>query len=252
MLLTIDIGNTRLKLGLFREDNLIKKEGIPLQSIDNVESCESLLSDFIGQFKEVQGVCVSSVVPDKTLLIITALSEIIKTSCIIVTSETKTGLDLSPLKNPQTLGADRIACAAWAFHTYRKPICIVDFGSATTISIIDGKGRFIGGAIIPGVDMMAKCLSNNTASLPLIELTEPINLPANNTLTAVVSGIIIGTAGGVERIISEIEREMGYKLFVVITGGNAVFAAPYLNIENVIEQDISLKGLRAIYELNRD
>ncbi|MBF0473791.1 MAG: type III pantothenate kinase, partial [Nitrospirae bacterium] len=166
MLLTIDIGNTRLKLGLFSDDDLIKKQGIPLQSIDSIEKCKGMLLDFLGVNKDIEGACICSVVPDAAKIVISAINRITENPCILVTSETKTGLDLSALKNPQTLGSDRLASAAWAFHNYRKPICIVDFGTATTISVISGLGIFMGGAILPGINTMRESLSINTASLP--------------------------------------------------------------------------------------
>jgi len=254
VILTIDIGNSRSKLGLFDGYNLIKKTTVPLNHLDNVEKCKGFISDFIGEIANLTGACICSVVPDKTSLFISAIKALGNIPLIIVNHETKTGIDFSMLKSPKTLGTDRIASAAGAFHIYRKPLCVIDFGTATTLNVVDGhptseykQGRFMGGAILPGLDMMCKSLSDNTAALPLIELTESIKLPSDNTATAIISGIVIGTAGAVERIIDEIELLTALRLIIVITGGNADFVTPYIKKEFIVEPNLSLIGLNVIY-----
>lgn len=280
MLLTIDIGNTRIKLGIFQGNNLIKKISIPplpLHPIvtfrDNISGAEEniaekyreIIYDFLGETNEIEGTCICCVARDVLDILIFALSKITSSPVILVNHEIKTGLDLTILDTPQTLGADRIAGAAGAFHIYNthregshSPICVIDFGTATTINVINSEGMFMGGAILPGIDMMAKSLHENTASLPLVELREPIkgystplSLPAKNTITSIVSGVIIGTAGAVNRIIREIERETGFNLSIIITGGNALKVKPYLTKENIIEPDLTLKGLNVIFNLNK-
>ncbi|WP_236861793.1 type III pantothenate kinase [Candidatus Magnetominusculus xianensis] len=249
LLLAIDIGNTNIKLGLFCGGSLIKF------SIALADS--HLFGEGLGELirqnaaaEKITAAMVSSVVPLLTGQICSALRPYLTGELHIVSHRTNTGLSYS-LHHPERLGADRLVAAAWAYHHFGAPSAVIDFGTATTISVTGHSGVFIGGAIIPGLRTMARAFSEHTAALPLVELAMPLSALGKDTREAIISGIVYGTAGAVSRIIYEIEMEIGYNLKIAITGGNMPLIVPCLERVDVAEPDLLLKGLKQIYERMR-
>ncbi|MBF0553991.1 MAG: type III pantothenate kinase [Nitrospirae bacterium] len=247
MLLAIDIGNTNIKLGLFNGDSLRK---VSIAVADSASFGENI-GNFISDNRDaVQAVMVSSVVPDMTEQICSIVRPYFAGLPHIVSHRTNTGLRFS-VPYPHRVGADRITAAAWAYHHFGGPAAVIDFGTATTISVVGQGGEFIGGAIIPGLRTMALAFSEHTAALPLVELDAPEAALGKDTHSAIISGIVYGTAGAVSRIIYEIEREIGYNISIAATGGGLTLIEACLQRVDVVEPDLLLKGLKAIYERMR-
>ncbi|MBF0458472.1 MAG: type III pantothenate kinase [Nitrospirae bacterium] len=244
MLLAIDIGNTNVKLGLF-DGNSLRKLSIAMTECN---SPGEKIGDFIrDNAAAVDAVIVSSVVPDLTGQIISIVRPHVDVEPHIVSHRTNTGVSFS-VPYPERVGADRITAAAWAYHHFGAPAAVIDFGTATTISVVGQGGVFKGGTIIPGLRTMALSLNKLTAALPLIALDIPSAALGKDTREAIISGIVYGTAGAVSRIIFEIEREIGYNLKIAVTGGNLSLIEPCLERVDVVEPDLGLKGMKMIYE----
>ena len=162
----------------------------------------------------------------------------------------KTGLNIR-YENPRELGSDRIANAVAALALYGGPCIFIDFGTATTYGVLSDRNEFLGGAIGPGLRMMNRALSTGTAKLPSIELTLPETTIGRTTVTNIQSGILYGYIGSIERIVNQMKREMGKEsVRVVATGGMAYLVAENSEVIDEINPDLTLTGLRMIYEKN--
>jgi type III pantothenate kinase len=252
MLLLIDIGNTSTTIGFYSDGN-IKNVFRLKTSIDvrDKEEYSYILNGFVLRHKiqKPAGAVISSVVPQVTPAIKNAVKRTFGVEALIVSCTVKTGLKFN-IKNVERLGADRIADAVAAYRLYKGPLLVIDFGTATTFSYIDSKGQFRGGAIMPGILLSADTLADKTAGLPRVKLKEPDKALGKDTAENILSGIILGHAGAVEKIIKEIKREVGKDFKVIITGGYANLMIPYIRIDH-INPLLTLEGLRLIYELNK-
>jgi type III pantothenate kinase len=253
MLLLIDIGNTSTTIGFYSNASI--KNVLRLKtSIDvrNKEEYSYILNGFVlmHKIRTPEGAVISSVVPEVTPPIRNAVKKTFGIESLIVSCKIKTGLKFD-IKNVERLGADRIADAVAAYRLYKGPFLVIDFGTATTFSYIDAKGQFRGGAIMPGILLSADTLADKTARLPRVELKEPDKALGKDTAENILSGIILGHAGAVEKIIKEIKREVGKDFKVIITGGYADLMIPHIRIDHM-NPLLTLEGLRIIYELNKD
>jgi type III pantothenate kinase len=252
MLLLIDIGNTSTTIG-FYSNGSIKNVFRLKTSIDvrNKEEYTYILNGFVlmHKIRTPEGAVISSVVPAVTPPIKNAVKKTFGIEALIVSCKIRTGLKFY-IKNVETLGADRIADAVAAYILYKGPLLVIDFGTATTFSYIDAKGQFRGGAIMPGILLSADTLADKTSRLPRVELKEPDKALGKDTAENILSGIILGHAGAVEKIIKEIKREVGKDFKVIITGGYADLMIPHIRIDH-INPLLTLEGLRLIYELNK-
>jgi len=251
MLLLIDIGNTNTTIG-FCDDKKME-DILRLKTVEDRSKDEYfyLLQGFISshRLKRPEGAVISSVVPCATPVITDVMKEGFNIEPINVNHKIKTGLKFS-IKNPEMLGADRIANAVAAHKLYKGYVIVVDFGTATTFGVITADGEYKGGAIMPGLDMSAGVLAEKTAKLPLIKLTPLNKTIGEDTASNILTGIILGHAGAVERIISEMVKKIKEKVTVVATGGRADLIVPYVDSVNVVNPLLTLEGLRLIYELN--
>ena len=161
-----------------------------------------------------------------------------------------TGLNLK-VKAPEELGTDRLADAAGAYAIYRGPVAVIDFGTATTITIVGKNADFIGGSIMPGIGLMNDVLAQRTSKLTKVPLEQPVPALGTDTAGCIRSGLLIGTAGAVERILDEIEKETGYIFRVVITGGYAHLVDPFIKRPHEMNVFLTHEGLREIYGKNR-
>lgn len=252
MILLIDIGNTSTTIG-FYSDGSIKnvfrlKTGIDVR---DKEEYSYILNGFVLRHKiqKPAGAVISSVVPQVTPAIKNAVKRTFGVEALIVSHKIKTGLQFD-IKNVERLGSDRIANAVAAYSLLNCPLLVIDFGTATTFSFIDAKGLFRGGAIMPGILLSADTLADKTARLPRVELKEPEKALGKDTAENILSGIILGHAGAVEKIIKEIKREVGKDFKVIITGGYADLMTKYMKPAH-FNPLLTLEGLRLIYELNK-
>ena len=256
MILTIDIGNTKIKFGAFKGDDMVATRRVSTERKCTADEYGSIVDELLRQanatIKEVTGVVMSSVVP--------ALNYTMEHMCeyyfgekpLVITHSTNTGITVD-YDNPNGLGADRLVGMASAYHFYGGPVITIDFGTATTFNLIDKDGRFFGGAIAPGIKTGAEALVAKTAKLPHIELVAPDSAVGRDTRSCMQSGIVIGYAGLVKYMVERFKSlpEMkGAK--VVATGGlSALISEVEPTLVDVTDRALALKGLNYIYQLNR-
>ncbi len=262
-LICADIGNTTIGFGLFLNPSKKRRpfiKRIPTFPKLSSEEYKKIIIDFIkekyNQEKKIEiDAIVSSVVSDIDSSIIKVLEDITGSHPIIVNHKLNSGI-IFDIKKPDKIGADRIAGAVAAYEFLRSNIALVDLGTATTITVIkEGDNQspiLIGGAIMPGLNLMRDALSNGTSKLPSIKIHRPKNILGKDTISAINSGIIYGTVGAIKNIIIGIEKEYGFRLKLILTGGNAGFISPFLDIRHNLIPDIIYEGLRLIYLRTKD
>lgn len=248
MLLLIDIGNTNTTIGLY--DKGIKHVS-KFKTVTDGSKYLPLLDSFIKKhkMKAPKGAAICSVVPKATPLISEAIRRIFRIEPLVVSSKIKTGLKFK-IKNPANLGADRIAAAVGAHKLYKGDLIIVDFGTATTLCVVTANGEYRGGAIMPGIGISAEALHEKTAKLPRVKLKPPERAIGRDTAENILAGLVLGHAGGVERIIKEIKKESGINPKIIATGGMADLVSPYIKVIRHVKHFLTLEGLRIIHELN--
>ena len=242
MILAIDIGNTNIVVGC------IDKEKIYLtERISTIRTKTEL--EYAIDIKTILDI-ISSVVPQITSAARLAVQKILKKDAMIVGPGVKTGLNIL-LDNPGEMGADRVADAVAALAQYPVPLVIVDMGTATTISVVDDKKHYIGGMILPGVQISLDALTSRASQLSGISIEEPKKIIGKNTVDCMKSGILYGNAAAVDGIIDRIEEELGQKVTVIATGGMSRKIVPHCKREMILDGDLLLKGLQIIYDKNK-
>ena len=254
MLLAIDIGNTNLTMGVF--------DGKRLKSTWRVATDQRRLADEYGLLvssilplkgvnpESITGACLCSVAPTLTPTFEEMCSSYFNVSPLTVSAGIKTGVRIL-YDNPRDVGADRIVDAVAALHLYGGPVIVVDFGTATVFDAISADGEYMGGAIAPGINVSAEALFLSTSQLRRVELTAPKSAIGRNTVASLQSGLLLGHVGLVEGMVARFKREMGENAQVVATGGLAGVIAKETKVFDVINPDLTLMGLRIIYENNR-
>ncbi len=242
-IVAVDIGNSTIKIGRFSQEGLSVKT-VPVGLVDE---CASVFRE-IGLKDAVRGIIISSVVPELIGLIREAALSLTD-RVIIMHYRLDTGLKLS-IPEPEKTGTDRIAGATAAYSEFKRPLVVADLGTATTLTLVDEGGLYMGGAILPGLRVMAEVLRKNTALLPGIKPSPCSGAIGKETVSAINSGIIYGTAGAIERLREEFERELGKSLLLITTGGNAPLVEPYLRRLDYRRPALVLEGLKLIFERN--
>ncbi len=254
MLLTIDIGNTNITLGAYDEDvlcftaRLATVQGTTSDQyaveIKNILELHGLKAD------KIEDCIISSVVPSVGGAVCNAVSLL----CDIVPLElgpgVKTGLNIK-IDNPAQLGADLVAGAVGAISEYTLPCVVIDMGTASTISVIDRNGAYLGGVISAGVRLTLKALTENTAQLPSIDINAPKSVIGSNTVDCMKSGLIYGTAAMLDGLLDRITQELGEKPTIVATGGLSKDIIVHCENDIIYNANLLLDGLREIYEKNR-
>ena len=251
MLLVFDIGNTNTVMGIYKGEELINKWRL---------TSKKQTSDEVGFM--VLGLLAASGISkgdiDGAIFVVPSLDEMFREGvrkylgleCIRVSTKLDTGLEIK-MKNPTGLGADRLLNAVAGIEKYGKPLIVVDLGTTITLDVVSREGAYLGGVIAPGMEIGMESLFSRAAKLPQIELVAPENYIGGNTVEAIQSGIIYGTAGMVDRMIKGIFKELGGPCRVVVTGGHAPIIAKYSNRVDTVDQWLTLDGLRILYERNR-
>jgi type III pantothenate kinase len=198
---------------------------------------------------KINGTALCSVVPPLVPTFQEMCQKWLNIQPLVVEAGVKTGLRIR-MDNPRELGPDRVVNAVAAHHLYGKPVIIIDLGTATTFDVVSKQGDYLGGAIAPGINIASEALFNRTAVLPRVELIPPKQVIGKNTIAAMQSGIIFGYIGLIEGIVQRIKQELGSKAKVVATGGNAYPIAKEIPAIDAINPDLTLIGLRLIYEMN--
>lgn len=249
--IAVDIGNSLINIGFFIDDALsvFNIETFPIKSPEEYEITFRGLLEKIGG-NSINGAIISSVVPTHTIIFGEVLNKITSTEPLIVSCRMNTGLKFE-IENPEQLGADRIANAVAADEFCKVPVAVLDFGTASTISIVGKGSTFIGGAILPGLRLMSESLAKGTAQLFEVPIIAPTSVLGKNTLNCIQSGLLYGTVGAVERLIDEIEKEIGYNLKIILTGGYGGLLSKFFMRDFEFIPNLTLKGLEILYKRNK-
>lgn len=253
MLLAIDIGNTNVTLGAYSDDVLSFTARLATDtrrtSDQYAVDIKEILSLHNLEFESIEDCIISSVVPTVTVAVNEAISKLCHIVPLTLGPGVKTGLNIK-IDNPAQLGADLVAGAVGAIAEYTLPCIIIDMGTATTVSVVDKNGSFIGGAIAAGVRLTLKALSENTAQLPSIHINAPENVIGTNTVDSMKSGLVYGTAGMLDGLINRIEYELSSSATIVATGGLSKEIIPFCNHNIIYNENLLLDGLKEIYNKN--
>ena len=253
MILTVDIGNSNIVIGGVEEDQILfearLRTEITKTSDEYCLDIKSLMDVYEVNVSRVEGAIIASVVPQVLNSFQTAIKKLTGKAALVVGPGLKTGLNIL-LENPGQTGADLVVGDVAALREHKPPLIIVDMGTATTISVLDKTGAHIGGCIIPGVKISMEALTDRTALLPGLQLDQPKRAIGRNTVDAMRSGIMMGTACMIDGMIQRMEEELGYRTTVVATGGVAKFIVPLCRREMIYDKDLLIKGLVALYKEN--
>lgn len=254
MILAIDIGNTNIVIGCIRGEDILFVERLSTDSTKTVLeyaiSFKNVLELYHLDPADIRGSIISSVVPPVTNIVKDAAAKITGNEVLIVGPGVKNGLNIL-MDNPAQVGSDLVANAVAGIAEYPVPLIIIDMGTATTISVIDKKRRYIGGMILPGIRVSSDSLTSRTSQLPRISVEPPRKLIGSNTIDCMKSGLIYGNASCIDGMIRRIDAELGEKAAVVATGGLAECIIPHCQEDVTIDDALLLKGLKLIYHRNR-
>ena len=254
MLLVIDVGNTNIVLGVYKDTELLDHWRISTDRQRTTDEYGVLIRELVYlndlRADDINAIIISSVVPPVVPTLERMCQRYFGLSPLLIGPGVKTGMDIR-YDNPREVGADRIVNAVAAYEKYGGPVIIVDFGTATTFCAVDAKGVYLGGSICPGIGISTEALVQRTAKLPRIELKRTDSVICRNTIESMQAGVFYGFVGQVEGIVSRMRRELDMSARVVATGGLAVVIAPATKAIDVVEPMLTLEGLRIIYERNR-
>ncbi len=262
MLLAVDVGNTNVVLGVFEGDDLKASWRVQTERRRMPDEWGLMVITLLQHrgyaTNTINAAIISSVVPPLT----TALREMVESyfgvKALVVEPGIKTGIPIR-YENPREVGADRIVNAVAAFHYHGGPAIIIDFGTATTFDALSGHGEYLGGAIAPGINIAAEALFSVASRLFRVELVPPKQAIGRNTASSMQSGIVFGYIGLVEGLVNRFRDELtamaplqiGQKIKVIATGGLAeIVAQDSVGLIDVVDQNLTLQGLRLIHDLN--
>lgn len=254
MLLTIDIGNTNITIGLYEGDALGPRWRL---ATDHERMPDEYGLQVLGLLNHagcvpanLHGISMASVVPPLTGRMVEACRKYLSKEPLVLDAGVRTGVRIR-YEDPRAVGADRIADAAAVQRLYGGPACVVDFGTATTFDAIDAEGDYLGGAIAPGIGIAAEALFIRTAKLPRVDLQRPPAAIGRNTTHAMQSGLLFGYVSLVEGMVARFRKELGPKMKVIATGGLAEIVARETDVIEIIAPWLTLDGLRFIWEMNQ-
>ena len=254
MILALDVGNTHIVIGCI-EDGKIRNV-VRIQTDTGRTEAEYAIK--LKQIMELYGISprgfegaiMSSVVPPVTGALLGAVQALTGCRCMLVGPGMKTGINVR-IEDPASLAGDILAGSVAAAACYGAPVIVLDMGTATTMVVVDKNGDYIGGAILPGVQTSYAALSSETALLPDIAIRAPKKCVAKNTVDAMRSGAVFGTAASIDGMVERMEEELGYPCQVVATGGLAQAVTPHCRHHVICDDDLLLKGLWILYARNR-
>ena len=252
MLIAIDVGNTQTVIGLFDDTTLLSHWRIATNAERTSDEYALLLRQFLDQdgvaLDAVVGVALSSVVPRVTAALRDMGDRYLRAPMLVIEPGVKTGMPIL-YDNPKEVGADRIANAVAAVEQYGGPTIIVDFGTATTVDAVSAKGEYLGGAIVPGIEISLDALFGRAAALRRVELVAPKHVIGKSTVESIQAGAVFGFAGQVDAIVDRFLAELGVAT-VIATGGLAGLLMPFSRTLEHHEPWLTLDGLRIVFERN--
>ena len=254
MLLAIDIGNTNITLGLYRDAELLQAWRLATMH-DRMPDEYGLqllgLLELSGLNRDdLKAVALASVVPPLTSNFQQVCRSYLDIDPFVVDAGVKTGLQIRYEDPKNALGADRVVDAVAVLHFHGGPACVVDFGTATTFDAISVDGEYLGGAIAPGVGISADALFQRTSKLPRVDIARPPSVIGRNTVHAIQSGLLYGYVSLVEGMVERFRAELGQEMKVIGTGGLAPLIAEETKAIEILAPWLTLDGLRLVWELN--
>ena len=253
MLLVIDVGNTNIVLGIFKDQELVDHWRVSTDRLRTTDEYGVLIRHLFYlngvNSEEIDAIIISSVVPPVMPTLERMCQRYFGLTPLVIGPGVKTGMDIK-YDNPREVGADRIVNAVAAYEKFGGPVIIIDFGTATTFCAVDKKGTYLGGAICPGIGISTDALVQRTAKLPRIQVVQAEKVICRNTVESMQAGVFYGFVGQVDGIVTRMRRELGCKAKVVATGGLAVIVAPATDAIDVVEPMLTLEGLKIIYDRN--
>ena len=252
MLLAIDVGNTNTVLGMYRGDELAWSWRIKTDARTTADEMALTFRGLLADADAVTGIALCSTVPavlrEMRVMLDRYYGDV---HTVIVEPGTKTGVPVLT-DNPKEVGADRIVNTIAAHHLYGGPCIVVDFGTSTNLDVVSAKGEFLGGALAPGIEISLDALAARAAQLRKVELVAPRSVIGKNTVEALQSGALYGFAGQVDGLVDRIVEELGDVTAVVATGGLAPIVVPESQTITHHDPELTLVGLRLVYEKNLD
>ncbi|MFN2581411.1 MAG: type III pantothenate kinase [Candidatus Dormibacteria bacterium] len=253
MLLAVDVGNTNIVVGVFDGERLVADYRLHTDDRTTGDELGLTVTDLLQRSAitpaDVHAVVVSNVMPPLRRAIDTMAHAYFKREPLVLGPGTRTGLRIQ-YDDPRQVGADRIANAIAVRHLYGVPAVLVDFGTATTFDALGADGEYRGGAIAPGMQISHDALVAHAAMLRRVELAAPASAVGHNTTTSMQAGLVYGYVGLVEGLVARIRKAIGTHAKVVATGGIAADLADLITAIDVVDERLTLTGLRLIYELN--
>ena len=251
MLLAIDIGNTNVTIGLFDAQKLQKTWRVSTDSSRTSDEYGLQISNMLGSNKIINEVSICSVVPPLTPTFEVLCRRYFKVNPLTIGAGSKTGIKVM-YDSPRDVGTDRIVDAAAVVHLYGGPAIIVDLGTATVFDAITASSEYLGGAIAPGMGVSADALFRATSQLRRVELSAPDSAIGKNTQHSIQSGLVLGYSELVKGMIRRFKLELGKESKVIATGGLAQVVEKEVSLFDIIDPDLTLKGLQIVHELNKD
>ncbi len=255
MLVAIDVGNTDTVIGIYDGERLAHHWRISTNADRTADEHAVLLHGLLQGAGldtplDIEGVVIACVVPPLNATIEHLAERYFHCQPLVVGPGIKTGMPIL-YENPKEVGADRIVNAVAGYERYGSAVIIVDFGTATTFDYVTGRGEYVGGAIAPGLGISMNALVEHAAKLYRVELVRPRDVIGRTTVAAIQSGLIFGYTALVDGLVERIIRERGEKTRVIATGGLAELIAPESSTIEDIDEFLTLKGLRLIFDRNR-
>lgn len=254
MLLALDAGNSNITIGAFEGENLVGQWRLRTVVEQTADEFGVLLRNLFSlsglELERVDGIVVSSVVPPLDAALAQMAEKYFHRKAMFVTPTTDTGLKIG-YENPSEVGADRIVNSVAAFHKHRGPCVIVDLGTAITFDVVSASGRYLGGLICAGIGISIEALFAKTARLPMVEFKDPENLIGTNTVASIQAGLFYGAIGMIDGILERLTEKLGPNTKLVATGGQAHMITRGSRFLKEVEEDLTLEGLRLIWERNQ-
>jgi type III pantothenate kinase len=248
VLLAVDVGNTQILIALYDGADIVDHWRLATNAERTSDEYAVLIRQFVSDVEGIDGIAVSSVVPRATAALRSMSTKYFKIDPVVVEPGTKTGMPIL-IDNPREVGADRIVNAIGAYDLYGGPTVVIDFGTATTLDAVSAKGEYLGGAILPGIEISMDALFARADRLSRVELVEPRSVIGKSTTEALQSGAIYGFAAQVDGICRRMQDELG-ECTVVATGGLSGLIARFSTTIQHLDPWLTLQGLRLVYQRN--
>jgi type III pantothenate kinase len=255
MLLVVDAGNTQTHLGMFDGERLVEHWRFATVRTSTADELGAALRNLLAlrglAFADVTGAIVSSTVPQLRPEWTDMAARYLGQQMAVVGPGVRTGMPIR-YDNPREIGPDRLVNAVAGHARLGGPCVVVDFGTAVTHDVVSAEGEYLGGVIFPGLEISLEALSDRAAALPKIDLTEPRTLIGKTTVDAIRSGVLYGYAAMVDGILARLRAELGAGTKALATGGLAGLVVPYCEAIDVVDDLLTLTGLRLIWERNAE